>query len=67
MCCMAFIFSPPSAFYLANEYLRVQGHPGFVNTQSAHISEHELFALADNFIAVAKGELDAKGLEDLTA
>jgi len=49
-----------AAFFLANEYLRAQGLPGFVERHS------EMNALADNFIAVAKGELDVKGLEDRT-
>ena len=56
-----------SAFFLANEYLRVQGLPGFVNARHDSLSETQLYAIADNFIAVAKGELDAKDLESRTA
>lgn len=54
------IFSLLAAFFLANEYLRAQGLPGFVERHD------EMNVLADNFIAVAKGELDVKGLENCT-
>lgn len=37
-----------------------------MDEQKEPVVETELFAIADNFIAVAKGELDAKDLEDRT-
>ena len=61
------VLIPLSAFFLANEYLRIQGLPGFVDARNGLLSEFQLYAIADNFIAVAKGELDAKDLDDRTA
>ncbi|EJC98217.1 uncharacterized protein FOMMEDRAFT_96972, partial [Fomitiporia mediterranea MF3/22] len=44
----------------ANEYLRAHGLPGFVDT--GDFQSNDLHTLAERYISVAKGDMDANGL-----
>ncbi|KAH9850425.1 hypothetical protein C2E23DRAFT_735133 [Lenzites betulinus] len=51
-----------TAFFLANEYLRVQGLPGLLNEGQIGDVHQGLLGIADRHIDAASGKLDVEGL-----
>ncbi|CCM04745.1 uncharacterized protein FIBRA_06935 [Fibroporia radiculosa] len=51
-----------TAFFLANEYLRAQGHPGLADGGKVSDVNKDLIACAERHIGVASGKLDVADL-----